>query len=34
VHQLFAVMEAEGLGGEGIQAPAKTLENLAGVQVS
>jgi 3-hydroxyisobutyrate dehydrogenase len=34
VHQLFAVMEAEGLGGEGIQALAKTLEKMAGVQVS
>jgi len=33
-HQLFAVMEAEGLGGEGIQALAKVLEKLAGVQVS
>jgi len=34
VHQLFAVMEAEGLGGEGIQALAKALEKLAGVRVS
>ena len=33
-HQLFAVMEAEGLGGEGIQALAKALEKLAGVEVS
>ena len=33
-HQLFAALEAEGLGGEGVQALAKTLEKLAGVQVS
>lgn len=33
-HQLFAVMEAEGLGGEGVQALAKALEKLAGVEVS
>ena len=33
-HQLFAAVEAEGLGGEGVQALAKALEKLAGVQVS
>ncbi len=34
VHQLFAAVEAEGLGGEGVQALAKALEKLASVQVS
>lgn len=34
VHQLFAAVEAEGLGGEGIQALAKALEKLADVRVS
>jgi 3-hydroxyisobutyrate dehydrogenase len=33
-HQLFAAIEADGLGGEGVQALAKALEKLAGVQVS
>jgi 3-hydroxyisobutyrate dehydrogenase len=34
VHQLFAAVEAENLGGEGVQALAKAVEKLAGVQVS
>jgi 3-hydroxyisobutyrate dehydrogenase len=33
-HQLFAAIEADGLGGEGVQALAKALEKLAGVQIS
>jgi 3-hydroxyisobutyrate dehydrogenase len=34
VHQLFAAVEAEGLGDEGTQALIKALEKLAGAQVS
>jgi len=33
VHQLFAAVEAEGLGAEGTQALVKALEKLAGVEV-
>jgi len=33
VHQLFAAVEADDLGGEGIQSLVKALEKLAGVQV-
>jgi len=33
VHQLFAAIEAEGLGAEGTQALVKALEKLAGVEV-
>jgi 3-hydroxyisobutyrate dehydrogenase len=33
VHQLFAAVEADGLGGEGIQSLVKALEKLAGVRV-
>jgi 3-hydroxyisobutyrate dehydrogenase len=33
VHQLFAAVEADGLGGEGIQSLVKALEKLSGVQV-
>jgi 3-hydroxyisobutyrate dehydrogenase len=33
VHQLFAAVEAEGLGVEGTQALVKTLEKLAGAEV-
>jgi 3-hydroxyisobutyrate dehydrogenase len=33
VHQLFAAVEADGLGGEGIQSLVKALEKLAGVTV-
>lgn len=33
VHQLFAAVEAEGLGAEGTQALVMTLEKLAGVEV-
>ena len=34
VHQLFAALEAEGLGGEGTQALAKALEKLANTSLS
>jgi 3-hydroxyisobutyrate dehydrogenase len=33
VHELFALLEDEGLGGEGTQALVKSLEGLAGVTV-
>jgi 3-hydroxyisobutyrate dehydrogenase len=33
VHQLFAAVEAEGLGAEGTQALVKALEKLAGAEV-
>jgi 3-hydroxyisobutyrate dehydrogenase len=34
VHELFASLEKDGLGGEGTQALVKALEKLAGVTVS
>jgi len=34
VHQLFAALEAEGLGGEGTQALVKALEKLANTSIS
>jgi len=34
VHQLFTAVEADGLGGEGVQSLVKALEKLAGVRVS
>ena len=34
VHQLFAALEAEGLGGEGTQALVKALEKLANASIS
>ncbi len=33
VHQLFAAVEADGLGGEGTQALVKALEKLAGARI-